>query len=130
MDEARIVKVLSLTHPDLIESIIKDITPVMTDLIMIKEVYDVFCVTYNPHDDYNHKLLFIATVLRLFNPDALIIECKLKSGVRASIAKCLDQTGHLTSYYIGQARAYNKIKSFKNSVKLITESYIDNISIA
>lgn len=130
MDEARIVKVLSITHPELIESIIKDITPVMTDLGMIKQVYDKFCVTYKPNDDYSHKLLFIASVLRLFNPDALIIEYKLRSGIRASLADCLNHTGQLTSYYISQARAYMKIKSFKNDVTLITESYLRNTSVS
>jgi len=130
MDEGRILKVLSVTHPEIIDSIRKDITPVMTDLIMIRDVYEQFCSSHKPHEDYIHKLLFIAAILRLFNPDALIIEYKLRSGLRSSIADCLGLSGQNTSYYISQARAYMKIKSFKASVETTIHSYLNPVPAA
>ena len=128
--DARLLKVIAVTYPHLIQEAQQNITPVMTDLIMIREIYDFVCLSYRPHEDYQHKLLFIATILRLFNPDALIIDCKLRNGLRSSLAKCLGDSGTNAHYYIGQARAYMKIKSFKASVTAITEQYLNQIPCA
>ncbi|MBB5621598.1 hypothetical protein HDE69_002659 [Pedobacter cryoconitis] len=128
--DARVLKVLAVSHPDLILEAQNSITPLMNNLNMIGEIYAYVCLTYKPAEDYIHKLLFIASILRLFNPDALLIECKLRNGIRSSLASCFDDSGTNTSHYIGQARAYMKIKTFKSSVDSITEQYLNQVNCA
>lgn len=128
--DSKVLRVLAASYPDLILEAQNNVTPLMNDLIMIKDIYDYVCLSYRPSSDYQHKLYFIASVLRLFNPDALIIDCKLRNGLRNSLAKCLGESGPNSSYYIGQARAYMKIKSFKASVNSITEQYLNQIPVA
>ena len=128
--DSKVLKVLSATHPEIVEEAQRAIVPAMNDLIMIKEIYDFTCLSYSPQTDYQHKLLFIASILRLFNPDALIAECKLRHGLRASLAKCLGYSGQSTTYYINQARAYMKIRTFKASVAAMTEQYLNQIPCA
>jgi hypothetical protein len=121
--DAKLLKIIAASHPELIKEAQKNITPVMNDLALIAKVYDEVCLSYNPKTDFQHKLLFIASILRLFNPEALVIDCKLRHGLRVAIAKCLDHSGPSTTYYINQARAYMKIRSFKAAVGQITENY-------
>jgi hypothetical protein len=123
--DAKLLKIIAASHPELIVEAQKNITPVMNDLVLIAKIYDDVCLSYNPKTDFQHKLLFIASILRLFNPDALVIDCKIRHGLRGAIAKCLSHSGQSTTYYINQARAYMKIKSFKASVSLITETYLN-----
>jgi hypothetical protein len=124
MIDARVLKVLAVTHPELIQEVQTGITPVMHDLIMIRDIYSFVSLSRKPQSHYLDKLLFIAVILRLFNPDALIIDCKLKNGLRRSLAECLGDSGQNASYYIGQARAYMSIKSFKASVATIVDQYL------
>jgi hypothetical protein len=123
--DSKILKVIAASYPHLIEEAKVNITPVMTDLVLIQDIYQFVCLTYNPQTDFQHKLLFIASILRMYNPDALIVDCKLHHGLRGAIAKCLSHSGQSTTYYINQTRAYMKIKSFKASVGTITESYLN-----
>ncbi|QNK61717.1 hypothetical protein H7F33_14290 [Pedobacter sp. PAMC26386] len=126
--DARVLKVLAVSHPDLIQEAQESITPLMNNLDLIGEIYAYVCLTYQPAVDYKHKLLFIASILRLFNPDTLIIDCKLRNGVRRSLANCFGESGTNISHYIGQARAYMKIKTFKASVNSITEQYLNQMN--
>ena len=128
--DSKILRVLAAAYPELIERAQQDVTPLMNDLKLIREIYDYVCLSYKPEADYTHKLYFIASVLRLFNPDALIVDCSLRQGLRGSIAGCLNQSGPLTGYYIDQARAYMKIKAFKATVTSITEQYLNQMSVA
>jgi hypothetical protein len=128
--DSKVLKVLAATHPEIVEEAQRSVVPLMNDMIMIKEIYDFTCMSYQPKTDYQHKLLFIASILRLFNPDALIAECKLRHGLRASLAKCIGHSGQSTTYYINQARAYMKIRAFKTSVAEITETYLNQIPCA
>jgi hypothetical protein len=128
--DARLLKVIAVSYPHLIQEAQRDITPVMDDLIMIREIHEFVCLSYQPEKDYQHKLLFIAAILRLFNPDALIIDCKLRNGLRSALGKCLGDSGPNSSYYISQARAYMKIKVFKATVATIVDEYLNQISIS
>ena len=128
--DSKVLRVLAASYPELIQEAQNNITPVMNDLIMISEIHEYVCLYYNPSTHYTDKLLFIASILRLFNPDALIIDCKLRNGLRSSLAKCLGDSGPNASYYIGQARAYMKIKAFKANVASITEQYLNQMSVA
>jgi len=125
MIDVRVLKVLAVTHPKLIQEVQNQITPVLSNMIMIRDIYDHVSLSYKPSGNYLDKLLFIAIILRLFNPDALIIDCKLKNGLRSSIAECLGDLGPNTSYYISQARAYMKIKSFSENVAVIIDQYLN-----
>lgn len=128
--DGRVLKIIAAQHPDLIAEAQNNITPLINDLILIKEIYEYVCLSYHPKTDYTHKLYFIASILRLFNPDALIIDCKLRNGLRSSLANCLGDSGPNSSYYIDQARAYMKIKAFKATVTNITEQYLNQMSVA
>lgn len=128
--DSRMLKVIAAMYPDVMLEAEKSVTPLMNDLLLIKEIHEYTCRSYNPSGNYMHKLLFIAAILRLFNPDALIVDRKLRQGLRDSIAKCLGDGGPNTSYYISQTRAYIKIKSFKSSVALITDGYLNQMSVA
>lgn len=128
--DTRILRILEISYPDLIAKAQNDVTPLMNNLVMITEVYDYVCLNYQPQSDYTHKLLFIASILRLFNPDALIIDCKLRNGLRKSLADCLGDSGSNSSFYVSQARHYMKIKSFKDSVSSITEQYLNQMPVA
>jgi hypothetical protein len=124
MIDAKILKVLAVTHPELVEEAKSNVLPLMNDLMMIRELFEHVSVSRSPENNYLDKLLFIAVILRLFNPDALILDCKLNNGLRRSLAECLGDTGQNASYYIGQARAYMKIKSFSQNVANVIDGYL------
>ena len=128
--DGRLLKVIAITYPHLIEEAQNNITPLLHDLIMINEIHDYVCLSYQPSQNYTHKLYFIAVILRLFNPDALILDCKLRNGLRSALANCLGDSGPNSSYYIAQARAYMKIKAFKATVASITDQYLNQIPVA
>ena len=128
--DSTILKLIAASYPEIVEQATINATPLMNDLIMIKDVYDYASLNYQIKTDYQHKLLFIASILRLFNPDALIIDCKIRAGLRASLANCLGHSGPLTTYYMNQARAYMKIRAFRTSVNEITEQYLNQIPCA
>lgn len=128
--DGRVLKIIAAQHPELIAEAQKNVTPLINDFMLIKEVYEYVCSSYQPNSNYTHKLYFIASILRLFNPDALIIDCKLRNGLRSSLANCLGDSGPNSSYYIDQARAYMKIKAFKATVASITEQYLNQMSVA
>ena len=125
MMDAKVLKVLAVSHPQLIEEATSNVIPMMEDLIMIRDVHDYVLRSHKPSNSYQDKLVFIAVILRLFNPDALIIDCKLRNGLRRELAICLNDSGQNASYYIGQARAYMSIKPFKATVTGIVEGYLN-----
>lgn len=125
INDIRVLKVLAITHPDIIQEAQEQLMPKFSDMIMIRDIYDHMLKTFNPAADYYDKLLFIAVVLRLFNPDALIIDCKLRHRLRSSIAECMGDNGPNASYYVSQARAYMKIKSFKQRVAAVVDDYLN-----
>lgn len=124
MIDAKVLRVLAVAHPQLIEEATSNVIPMMEDLIMIRDVHQYFSAYHEHTNSYQDKLVFIAVILRLFNPDALIIDCKLRNGLRRELANCLNDSGQNASYYIGQARAYMSIKSFKAKVFGIVEAYL------
>lgn len=125
MFESKVLKVLAVAHPQLIEEATSNVIPMMEDLIMIRDVQDYVSRSHKPSNSFQDKLVFIAVILRLFNPDALILDCKLRNGLRRELAECLGDSGQNASYYIGQARAYMNIKSFKATVTGIVEGYLN-----
>ena len=128
--DVRVLKVLAFTHPELIQEVQEELTPKLNDMMMIREIYAHMSLSCSPSKHYVDILLFIAVILRLFNPDALIIECKLRHRLRSSIAECLGDNGPNASYYISQARAYMKIKSFSENVAIIIDGYLNQPAVS
>lgn len=126
MTSTSILKVIEHTHPEIVREVSAGLIPERTDLSQIRNLYELYRLKtcyHNPSDEFETKMLFVAVVLKLYSPAALIVHNSLKRGVSNQIATCFKSGRRNASYYISQARHYFRhVNSFRERVtKLSTD---------
>ncbi len=98
--------------------------PDLTDLVLIDDLYSEYCsIQSEPQtksQQTNHRIVFIAAIIKLFDPDALEYRKNMKNGLRQKLSSTLHCHPTIISDNFTNVRNYIKIyPDFSNEVAYI-----------
>jgi hypothetical protein len=118
---AKIGRIIENLHPDMVKGLVAQMKPELTDTSVISAMYAHYSTNHDPENNFNDKLIFIASILKLYCPSALFFDCRLTNGVNITLTKVMGYN-HMqsVSYYISPTRVYIKNSNFKEAVERIS----------
>lgn len=114
-------RALSVAYPEIFKSILDTMQPELNDLSLIPKMYDHFCVDHNPKNEFNDKITFVSSVLKLYSPSSLFLNSRVTVGVCTIL---INQMGYnhkqSVSKLVGQCRVYIKNPKFRENIERVS----------
>ena len=67
-----LARIVSVSHPEIVEELKSLYSPVLTDQSLVKEIFHRILSTYPDLEQYDRNVLIVATIYTLYCPAALI----------------------------------------------------------
>lgn len=124
MSTATILKIIEAREPGLVEHARELATPKEIDTSVVSQVFVHSMLIHRTEDNFRDYIIFVSSILKLYSPESLIAECKVRNGVCNVMAEKLDISQQMVSYYVKHARHYySNLTAVKNAVERIVEKF-------
>lgn len=123
---ARILTAVLKSHPDVVNEVMQAATPSLRDTSLLPDIYKHYNDTNTPlginskDAIYNHKIIFISSILNLYDPTSLYHNCIVTGRICTILADVMGYTNRQSvSELVGASRAYIKNPSFREKVERV-----------
>lgn len=121
---AKIAMVVKNYHPEIFNSISSSMEPTLKDISLIKTFYEMYHNGNGKKSDFRQKIVFIASILKLYSPATLLYGSKVTCGVLTALQKAYGCNNKQSlGLYTCRTPAYYKNPSFREEIEKVSQLF-------